>query len=87
MPARGHDHWVRSAMFSPDGAHIVTASLDWRVRIWDVADGRQLFLYDRSHIDEHDDHYFACYDPNGTRILTAIGPCFHILSAPVLRFK
>ena len=76
-------------MFSPDGAHVVTASHDATIRIWDVADGRQLFLYDKP--DEKLDYYFlcfACYDPQGTRILTKLGDdCLCILSAPVFRFK
>jgi WD40 repeat protein len=33
---RGHDDYVNSAAFSPDGSRIVTASLDNTARIWDV---------------------------------------------------
>jgi len=33
---KGHAREVRSAGFSPDGKHVVTASLDNTARIWDV---------------------------------------------------
>ena len=33
---RGHDNWVHSAAFSPDGTRVVTASYDKTARLWDV---------------------------------------------------
>jgi dipeptidyl aminopeptidase/acylaminoacyl peptidase len=39
---RGHEDWVVSAQFSPDGKTAVTASEDGTARLWDVASGRQL---------------------------------------------
>ena len=30
----GHDKGINDAVFSPDGAHIATASGDWTTRIW-----------------------------------------------------
>jgi WD40 repeat protein len=33
---RGHDDYVQSAGFSPDGSRVVTASYDRTARIWDV---------------------------------------------------
>jgi WD40 repeat protein len=38
---RGHENWVRSAAFSPDVGHIVTASDDRDARIWDATTGRR----------------------------------------------
>ncbi|WP_330925823.1 hypothetical protein [Candidatus Sororendozoicomonas aggregata] len=29
-----HNDWVRSAMFSPDSRHVVTASCDKTAKIW-----------------------------------------------------
>ena len=37
---RGHEDWVNSAQFSPDGKQIVTASLDKTARVWEVATGK-----------------------------------------------
>jgi WD40 repeat protein len=39
---RGHQSWVRSAAFSPDGSCIVTASWDGTARIWDAATGEEI---------------------------------------------
>ena len=35
-PLKGHENWVMSAAFSPDGKRIVTASRDKTARVWDV---------------------------------------------------
>jgi WD40 repeat protein len=37
----GHEDWVHSAAFSPDGARIVTASADRTARIWDATTGTE----------------------------------------------
>ena len=39
---RGHEDWVQSAAFSPDGARIVTASFDDTARIWDAGTGAEI---------------------------------------------
>jgi hypothetical protein len=36
---KGHSDYVGSAAFSPDGARIVTASVDRTVRVWNVSWG------------------------------------------------
>ena len=38
----GHEERVTSALFSPDGARIVTASADTTARIWDAATGKEI---------------------------------------------
>lgn len=36
----GHDDWVRSIVFHPNGQHLLTASDDHSFRIWDLKTGR-----------------------------------------------
>ncbi len=42
----GHGKAVRTAVFSPDGTRLVTASTDRTVRVWDTATGKELFHRD-----------------------------------------
>jgi WD40 repeat protein len=66
---RGHTDDVESAVFSPDGKRIVTASLDGTARIWDAATGKQLVVL-RGHTGYM---YSAAFSPDGKRIVTASG--------------
>jgi dipeptidyl aminopeptidase/acylaminoacyl peptidase len=63
----GHDGFVRSAAFSPDGSRIVTASLDKTARIWDAASAKEIAVL-RGH---GDDVNSAAFSPDGSRIVTA----------------
>jgi hypothetical protein len=63
---RGHEGWVTSAGFSPDGTRIVTASGDNTARVW-MADGRGEPLVLRGHEDAVN---WAGFSPDGTRIVT-----------------
>ena len=38
----GHDEWVTSVAFSPDGKHIVSGSRDNTVRVWDAQTGQSV---------------------------------------------
>jgi len=61
-----HDSTVYSAAFSPNGAHVVSASADGTARIWDIRDGSELKL-----LDDHSDQVFgAFYSPDGSRLIT-----------------
>jgi WD40 repeat protein len=63
----GHGAIVRSAAYSPDGTHLVTASYDKTARIWDARTGAQLAVLS-GHVGEVES---AAYSPDGTRIVTA----------------
>ena len=43
-PLRGHDDWVRSVAFSPDGSKIVSRSSDKTIRVWDASAGVEIVL-------------------------------------------
>jgi TolA-binding protein len=57
---------VGSAVFSPDGSRIVTASEDKTARIWDASTGNAIAI-----LRGHESYvYFAAFSPDGTRIVT-----------------
>ncbi len=64
---RGHEDRVRSAVFSPDGTRIVTASADKTARVWDARTGAALLVL------RHEYGYgvhTAVFSPDGARIVT-----------------
>jgi WD40 repeat protein len=62
----GHHGSVGSAMFSPDGSRIVTASDDMTARVWDVNTGGG-----RAILQHEGKVGMAVFSPDGQRILTA----------------
>src|SRR6266446_3974968 len=46
----GHRDGVQAVVWSPDGKHIASASLDTTVQVWDATDGSHVFTY-HGHID------------------------------------
>ncbi|MCA1596639.1 MAG: WD40 repeat domain-containing protein, partial [Chloroflexi bacterium] len=65
-PPKDYDE-IYSAVFSPDGSEIVTASLNKVARLWDARTGRLIATL-RGHTGEVRS---AVFSPDGTRILTA----------------
>src|SRR5438874_3417783 len=41
-----HENGIFSAAFSPDGRYIITGSRDWKLRLWDVATGKCLRIFE-----------------------------------------
>jgi dipeptidyl aminopeptidase/acylaminoacyl peptidase len=66
---RGHESWVQSAVFSPDGRRILTASWDGTARLWDAETGAPGPVL-RGHEGRV---RTAVFSPDGRRILTASG--------------
>ncbi|KAF8816507.1 WD40 repeat-like protein [Phlegmacium glaucopus] len=66
---KGHSGWVRSAVFSPDGMHIVSASDDTTARIWNTATGEC-----EAELKGHSETVFsAVFSPDGMHIVSASG--------------
>jgi dipeptidyl aminopeptidase/acylaminoacyl peptidase len=63
---RGHEGWVNSAAWSPDGERIVTASWDKTARVW-KANGTGEPLVLRGHEGSVNS---AAWSPDGERIVT-----------------
>ena len=64
---RGHENRLFSAVFSPDGTRIATASDDKTARIWDAETGTEIMV-----LRGHDDSVlFAGFSSDGTRAITA----------------
>ena len=63
----GHTSEVRSGIYSPDGSHILSASHDKTLKIWDAASGNL-----RRTLEGHRDWVTSgVYSPDGHRILSA----------------
>jgi WD40 repeat protein len=63
----GHNSWVHSLAFSPDGKTLATGSNDQRVRLWDTATGN---LTGQFHADDGLIEALA-YSPDGTVLVSA----------------
>ena len=64
---KGHTGFINSAVFSPDGKYVVTASADLTARLWDAASGKELRQF-VSHTDWVED---VAYSPDGKYVVTS----------------
>ena len=63
----GHTHWVRACAVAPDGQHVVSASYDQTLKVWELASGRQV-----ATLQGHTDHVTACaVTPDGRHVVSA----------------
>jgi len=62
-----HGDWVRTAVFSPDGKKVATASIDGTACIWDAETGQKLHILEGHEINV----YSAVFSPDGEKIVTA----------------
>ncbi|EDR06794.1 uncharacterized protein LACBIDRAFT_299673 [Laccaria bicolor S238N-H82] len=63
----GHDAWVTSVAFSPDGRHIVSGSGDKTVRVWDAQTGQSVM----DPLKGHDNWVTSvAFSPDGRHIVS-----------------
>jgi WD40 repeat protein/serine/threonine protein kinase len=65
----GHTDTVWQAVFTPDGAQVVSVSADETVRLWDVATGQEVRRFEGHTADVRT----VDISPDGTRLLTGGG--------------
>jgi len=76
LTLRGHDAPIHGLSFSPDGQHILSASSDQAVKIWDGASGKMLFTHFGS--SGRDRAASAVFSLDGRQVLYAgSGPVLH----------
>jgi WD40 repeat protein len=68
LTLRGHADVVWSAVFSPDGTRIATASADGTARVWDATTGKELLTVKGS---AYGSVWYAAFSPDGRLLATA----------------
>jgi WD40 repeat protein len=66
LTLRGHADIVWSAVFSPDGTQVATASADGTAKIWDAVTGKELLT-----ITTYGTVWYAAFSPDGKILATA----------------
>jgi WD40 repeat protein len=66
---KGHTDRVNSAVFSPDGKRVVTASSDSTARLWSIESGKEVAVL-KGHLQWVSS---AAFSPDGRRVVTASG--------------
>jgi len=69
LQMKGHKSYVVCVAWSPDGAHLVSASDDKKVRVWEIASGEQL-----ATLTGHTKSVTSvAWSPDGTRLVSTSG--------------
>ncbi len=63
----GHTDWVWTAVLSPDGTRLATASSDHTVRLWDAATAQEIKKFD----GHGDTVWTVAFSPDGKQIVSA----------------
>ena len=61
----GHKRSVHTVLFSPDGSLLASAELLEKVRVWDLARGRELFAFPAPQCYSE---VYLCFSPDGKRL-------------------
>ncbi len=73
-PRLRHGDEVTGVAYSPDGKRLISSSKDGTVKIWDLANGRELITY-RQH---HEPVRSVAIAPNGKFVVSAAGNEVHV---------
>jgi platelet-activating factor acetylhydrolase IB subunit alpha len=49
MQLTGHDNWIRSLLFHPDGKYIISVSDDKSIRVWSLQEERCIKVIEDAH--------------------------------------
>ena len=69
IPQLGHSKDVTSVAFSPDGARVLTGSIDKTAKLWDAGTGKLL----RTFTGHTSGVWSVAFSPDGGRVLTGSG--------------
>lgn len=71
-----HADRVNALAYSPDGTRLASCSKDYTVKVWDLANGREVATY-RGHLDQPDDPTRGTNGTTGTNVLRVADVAFH----------